>query len=67
MYFNFPACLKIPKHMGDTYLSIALPSVAVQFPIDEVIAAVVNVVPTASTEADKLTVGAVTIPQLNYT
>ena len=59
---DFPKYSHICKYMGDIYVSIALPFVAVQFPIDEVIAAVVNVVPTVSTEADKLTVGAVTIP-----
>ena len=43
-----------------------LPSDVVQFLVDEVIAAVANVVPNVSTEADKSTVGAVTISHSRY-
>ena len=46
--------------------TLVLPSDVVQFLVDEVIAVDANVLPNVSTEADKSTVGAVTIPQSRY-
>ena len=46
--------------------TLVLPSDVVQFLVDEVIAADANVLPIVSTEADKSTIGAVTIPQSHY-